>query len=453
MRAEDWVDVDSVLRAAQGRWPSILHALGVDPAYLRNKHGPCPLCGGKDRYRFDDRDGAGTWICSHCGAGTGPQLIEHLKGIGFIEAVKAVCNVLPMATQPAPQCPAGDVWERLRRIWRESAPVTCDDAVARYLEARRVWGPYPYPADIRCHPALGYYEDAKRIATYPAMVALVRGPDGKGRSLHVTYLDPKGGKARVNSARKLLAPTGRGGAIRLSARVEGDMLVATVRDDGMGIAPDQLGSIFELFVQLDRSLERNQGGLGIGLTLVRRLLELHGGNVVAESAGLGHGSRFIVRLPRIAPPVESPGAAPGEAAPAPAPALRHRVLVVDDNRDNAESLALLLQLAGHELHEAYDGAEAIALAERHRPDAIVLDIGLPGMNGYEACRRIRELRPEYDPLIIALTGWGQEDDRRRSAEAGFDAHLVKPVDHLELSRTVSRVAAMRAGRMPRSAES
>jgi len=219
-----------------------------------------------------------------------------------------------------------------------------------------------------------------------------------------------------------------GGAIRLSARVEGDILVATVRDDGMGIAPEQLDSIFELFVQLDRSLERNQAGLGIGLTLVRRLLELHGGSVVAESAGLGHGSRFVVRLPRIAPPADSAGAPPGVPAAAPSPPPRHRVLVVDDNRDSAESLALLLRLEGHELHEAYDGAEAIALAERHRPDAIVLDIGLPGINGYEACRRIRELRPEYDPLIVALTGWGQEDDRRRSAEAGFDAHLVKPVD-------------------------
>ena len=208
------------------------------------------------------------------------------------------------------------------------------------------------------------------------------------------------------------------------------MLVASVSDDGMGIAAEQLGSIFELFVQLDRSLERNQAGLGIGLTLVRRLAELHGGSVVAESAGAGRGSRFIVRLPVAAPPAALPSE-PVAASPAPR---RRRVLVVDDNRDSAESLAALLQLAGHELHQAYDGAEAIALAERHRPDAIVLDIGLPGINGYEACRRIRELRPEYDPLIIALTGWGQEDDRRRSAEAGFDAHLVKPVDVEELRR-------------------
>jgi len=219
-----------------------------------------------------------------------------------------------------------------------------------------------------------------------------------------------------------------GGAIRLSARVEGEMLVATVSDDGMGIAPEQLGSIFELFVQLDRSIERNQAGLGIGLTLVRRLLELHGGSVVAESAGLGQGSRFVVHLPRIAPPAHSADVLSAVPAVAPSPPRRHRVLVVDDNRDSAESLALLLQLEGHEVHEAYDGAEAIAVAERHRPDAIVLDIGLPGINGYEACRRIRELRPEYDPLVVALTGWGQEDDRRRSAEAGFDAHLVKPVD-------------------------
>jgi hypothetical protein len=185
-----------------------------------------------------------------------------------------------------------------------------------------------------------------------------------------------------------------GGAIRLSARVEGEMLVATVSDDGMGIAPEQLGSIFELFVQLDRSLERNQAGLGIGLTLVRRLLELHGGSVVAESAGLGHGQP--VRGP---PAAESrhrpdsadgcqPGAGSGAVAAAAAPGARGR----RQPRQRREP-RLLLQLEGHEVHEAYDGAEAIAVAERHRPDAIVLDIGLPGINGYEACRRIRELRP------------------------------------------------------------
>jgi len=221
--------------------------------------------------------------------------------------------------------------------------------------------------------------------------------------------------------------TPQGGRIGLAARVDGATLVATVSDDGMGIAPEQLGSIFELFVQLDRSLERNQAGLGIGLTLVRRLVELHGGTVVAESEGPGRGSRFTVRLPLGAASAAAPPDRRAMSRPATSPK-RREVLVVDDNRDSAESLALLLGLSGHAVHLAHDGAEAIAAAERYRPDAIVLDIGLPGINGYEACRRIRQSRPGHDPLIIALTGWGQEDDRRRSAEAGFDAHLVKPLD-------------------------
>ena len=221
-----------------------------------------------------------------------------------------------------------------------------------------------------------------------------------------------------------------GGHVDLTARVEGESLVATVSDDGMGMAPEQIDAIFELFVQLDRSLEHSPPGLGIGLTLVKRLVELHGGSVVARSAGAGRGSSFVVRLP-LAAAANGPTPPPVAAA---APAKRRRVLVVDDNRDSAESLSLLLELAGHELYRAHDGAEAIAVAERQRPDAIVLDIGLPGINGYEACRRIREARPDYDPLIIALSGWGQEHDRRRSSEAGFDAHLVKPVDLDALGR-------------------
>ena len=221
-----------------------------------------------------------------------------------------------------------------------------------------------------------------------------------------------------------------GGHVDLTARVEGESLVATVSDDGMGMAPEQIDAIFELFVQLDRSLEHSPPGLGIGLTLVKRLVELHGGSVVARSAGAGRGSSFVVRLP-LAAAATGPTPLPAAAA---APAKRRRVLVVDDNRDSAESLSLLLELAGHELYRAHDGAEAIAVAERQRPDAIVLDIGLPGINGYEACRRIREARPDYDPLIIALSGWGQEHDRRRSSEAGFDAHLVKPVDLDALGR-------------------
>ena len=203
----------------------------------------------------------------------------------------------------------------------------------------------------------------------------------------------------------------------------------------MGIAAEQLGSIFELFVQLDRSLERNQAGLGIGLTLVRRLVELHGGSVVAESAGIGRGSRFVVRLPVAAPPSRAAGAAAARRRRAAAP----RVLVVDDNRDSAESLASLLELAGHELHLAYDGPEAIA-AGRART-------GRTRSCSTSACPASTATRPaggsascgrEYDPLIVALTGWGQEDDRRRSTEAGFDAHLVKPVDVEALAAAAGR---------------
>jgi PAS domain S-box-containing protein len=223
--------------------------------------------------------------------------------------------------------------------------------------------------------------------------------------------------------------TPAGGAIALEARVEAGMLVATVRDNGIGIAAEQRDGIFELFVQLDRSLERAQTGLGIGLTLVRRLVEMHGGSVAVASGGVGAGAVFEVRLPLVAPP--APASAPADVA-APTPA--RRILVVDDNRDAAQSLAALLRLSGHEVHLAHDGEEAAALADRLRPDTVLLDIGLPVLNGFEACRRIRSWRPDYDPLIVALTGWGQEHDRQRSREAGFDAHLVKPVDLDELAR-------------------
>jgi CheY-like chemotaxis protein len=180
-----------------------------------------------------------------------------------------------------------------------------------------------------------------------------------------------------------------------------------------------------MFAQVDESFERTNGGLGIGLTLVRRLVEMHGGTVVAKSAGLGQGSEFVVTLPlaptrAVAPPI---GAGNGAAASA----QRMRMLVVDDNGDSAESLALLLSLAGHETHIARDGPEALTRADALRPDAVLLDLGLPGLSGYEVCKRLR-VEPWARAIpIIAITGWGQADDRRRSKEAGFDAHLVKPV--------------------------
>ncbi len=217
----------------------------------------------------------------------------------------------------------------------------------------------------------------------------------------------------------------RAGRIWLTAGREGGEAVVRVRDEGAGIHPDLLPSIFDLFVQGDRSLERSQGGLGIGLTLVRKLIEQHGGTVTAHSAGPGKGSEFVVRLPGLLPasvPAPAAGAAP------PAHAAPRRVLVVDDNVDAAESTAMLLRMWGHEVRLAHNGPEALRAAEPFRPEVVLLDIGLPGMSGYEVARRLREQPGSRDAVLIAVTGYGHEDDRRTSAGAGIDYHLTKPVD-------------------------
>jgi PAS domain S-box-containing protein len=222
-----------------------------------------------------------------------------------------------------------------------------------------------------------------------------------------------------------------GGRVVIDARIAGEHAVVSVRDNGIGIAADRIGGVFEMFSQIDNSLERAHGGLGIGLTLVRRLVEMHGGSVVARSAGLGAGSEFVVTLPL----TQDAGAAAvaGRAPAAAAPAGRLRMLVVDDNGDSAESLALLLSLAGHETHVAHTGPEALDRADALRPDAVLLDLGLPGLNGYEVCRRLRTAAWAREIPIVAITGWGQADDRQRSKEAGFDGHLVKPVVFGELT--------------------
>jgi PAS domain S-box-containing protein len=238
----------------------------------------------------------------------------------------------------------------------------------------------------------------------------------------------------LNNSCKYTMP---GGRIRIVSERNGDEAVVTVEDTGIGIPPDKLQSIFDMFTQVDRSLAQSQGGLGIGLTLVKRLVELHGGTAVARSAGEGQGSKFIVRLP-IAIDV-------GDAvAPAPAAVrdatLARRILIVDDNEDSAESLALLLGIMGHETHTALDGAAAFEAAERLRPEVVLLDIGLPILSGHEVCRRVREQSWGRGMLLIALTGWGQDEDRRRSEEAGFDGHLVKPVDHVHLAAMLDSLA-------------
>jgi CheY-like chemotaxis protein len=186
-----------------------------------------------------------------------------------------------------------------------------------------------------------------------------------------------------------------------------------------------LPRIFEMFAQADRSLERSQGGLGIGLTLVRRLVEMHGGTIEARSEGIGKGSEFVVRLPIRGEWAEPARPEYRREGPALSPL---RILVVDDNHDAARSLARLLNLAGNEVQTAGDGREAVAAAAAFRPDVVLLDIGLPVLNGYDVARQIRAQPWGGDMALIALTGWGQDEDRRRSREAGFDHHLVKPVD-------------------------
>jgi len=209
--------------------------------------------------------------------------------------------------------------------------------------------------------------------------------------------------------------------------------VVAVTDQGMGLAPEVIPLLFELFSQGERSPDSAHGGLGIGLSLVKNLLELHGGSVVAESGGLGRGSKFVVRLPVYVgeAPLPKIKAVRGDA---PAPA-RRRILVVDDSRDAAESLATLLKLGGHDVLVAHDGLRALELSASERPSVVLLDIGLPGMDGYEVCRRVRQMGD--DVLIIAMTGYGQERDRQRSSEAGFDDHTVKPVEIEELSRLIA----------------
>ena len=222
--------------------------------------------------------------------------------------------------------------------------------------------------------------------------------------------------------------TDDGGRIGLRARVEADEVVIVVEDSGVGVDPELLPHVFDLFIQADRSLERKQGGLGLGLTLVRRLVEMHGGRVEAASAGPGLGSAFTIRLPCLAAEVvePAPAAEPAEAARPPGPA--RRILVVDDHQDSTDSLALFLRLRGHEVRTAPDGPTALDEIERYRPEVVFLDLGLPGMSGYDVARRVR-MRTDLGPLqLVALTGYGTDGDRQKTRDAGFDVHLAKPVD-------------------------
>jgi signal transduction histidine kinase len=216
-----------------------------------------------------------------------------------------------------------------------------------------------------------------------------------------------------------------GGHIVLEVTAPDSQAVLRVTDDGIGLAPAMLPLVFEPFLQGDSSPTRSQGGLGIGLTLVNRLVELHHGRITVESPGVGQGSTFTVKLPLVAAPIARADRA--ERAREPSPSRSKRVLVVDDNRDSAESMAILLQLWGHETQVVHDGPSALAAAESHEPDVVLLDIGLPGMDGYEVARRLRERSDRSRLMLIALTGLGREEDRIQALDAGFDRHLTKPV--------------------------
>jgi len=240
----------------------------------------------------------------------------------------------------------------------------------------------------------------------------------------------------LNNAAKY---TKAGGEIRLSARREGNEVAVSVCDNGIGMSAEILPRIFDIFAQGQPALERSQGGLGIGLSLVKRLVEMHGGTIEAKSDGPGMGSTFIVHLPVIAE--DLPATREPKDEDEVIPAGRYRILIADDIQDSADSLAMLLRMMGHEVFTAYDGEDALIAAEKFNPEFVLLDIGMPKMNGYEACRRIREHSWSNEMFLIALTGWAQDDDRRRTEEAGFHAHLIKPVSSTALLQTM---AALRA---------
>jgi CheY-like chemotaxis protein len=244
----------------------------------------------------------------------------------------------------------------------------------------------------------------------------------------------------LNNAAKY---TEEGGRISLSGYKEGNHAVVSVRDTGIGIPLDVLPRVFDLFAQADRTYQRAQGGLGIGLTLVRTLVGLHGGTVEAKSEGLGRGSEFIVRLPL---GVELGPRRNAERGQWDSVFASHRILIVDDSRDAAQSLAMLLESLGAEVRTAADGRTALDELEAYRPSLMLLDIGMPGMDGFEVSRRARQRFDEVGLTVIALSGWGQDEDRRRSREAGIDYHMVKPVDLEELGKLLTALAPKDASR-------
>ena len=241
----------------------------------------------------------------------------------------------------------------------------------------------------------------------------------------------------LNNATKY---TDEEGNIWLSLEEEANHAVLRVRDSGVGIAPELLPHVFDLFTQASRSLDRSQGGLGIGLTLAKKIVEMHLGKVEAKSAGIRQGSEFTVRLPLLIskPPNESTPSKAAEQS-----AVASRILIIDDNVDSADSLAMMLRMSDHDVQTVYSGQSALAAAIEYEPSIVLLDIGLPEVDGYEIARQLRQ-RPEFKAVwLIAITGYGQDADLQRSRDAGFDHHLVKPVDPQKLEELLGRLTKKR----------
>jgi CheY-like chemotaxis protein len=238
-----------------------------------------------------------------------------------------------------------------------------------------------------------------------------------------------------------------GGRLRLAGQRRGDMVEITLQDNGIGIPAEHLASVFDMFTQVSRNLERARGGLGIGLSLVQRLVALHGGTVSAASPGLGQGSTFTVRLParHAAGQGGAATAAPPGSMVEPAPQAPLRILVADDNVDAADTLCALLDASGYATRIAYDGAEALAIAQQFLPHLALLDLGMPHMDGFETARRMRAVPALHGVVLAAVTGWGAESDRDRSRAAGFDHHLLKPASMQQVQEIVAKVERARQG--------
>jgi two-component system, sensor histidine kinase len=254
------------------------------------------------------------------------------------------------------------------------------------------------------------------------------------RQAHLPALHVRGDRTRLvqcisNILGNAAKYTDADGKIQIDLRQRGDFALLSVQDNGIGISGEMLPKVFDLFVQSERALDRSEGGLGIGLSVVKQLVNMHQGSVTARSPGPGQGSTFEILLPLVAAPVSEVSSA------SPGPAVCKRVLIVDDNRDAADSISLLLRIHGHEVRTAYGGEDALQLAAAYPADLVLLDIGLPGMNGYEVAKRLRASGTSTH--LVALTGYGQPEDVRRAKEAGFDAHMVKPVDFDRLLETLA----------------